>query len=127
MTPVLQLWLPILCSTVIVFFASFLAWMVLPHHKKDVNVLPDENALLEQLKKLNKRSTQEYVALKWSTDLCALAWTARPGTERHHISMRGGRDEQRKLVVTGLRSGQRAIELHNVDLHPRQRGVRYLQ
>jgi hypothetical protein len=47
-----QLWLPVLVSSVIVFFASFLAWMVLPHHKKDVKSLPDEKALMDQLQKL---------------------------------------------------------------------------
>ncbi len=48
-----QLWLPILVSAVVVFFASFLAWMALPHHKKDVKMLPDEPALVEHLKQLN--------------------------------------------------------------------------
>ncbi len=35
MEPLLDLWLPIVVSAVIVFVASFLAWMVLPHHKGD--------------------------------------------------------------------------------------------
>ncbi len=48
-----QLWLPILVSTVVVFFASFLAWMVIPHHKKDIKVLPDEKALTGHLGTLN--------------------------------------------------------------------------
>jgi len=48
-----QLWLPILVSAVIVFIASSLAWMVLPHHKKDIKTLPDEKALTEHLVKLN--------------------------------------------------------------------------
>ena len=48
-----QLWLPILVSAVIVFFASFVAWMVLPHHKQDVKALPDEKALTNHLKQLN--------------------------------------------------------------------------
>lgn len=43
----LQLWLPILLATVVLFFASFLAWVVLPHHKPDVRRWPDEDALLE--------------------------------------------------------------------------------
>jgi hypothetical protein len=50
---VTQLWLPILVSAVIVFFASALAWMALPHHKKDVKALPNEAALKDQLKQLN--------------------------------------------------------------------------
>jgi hypothetical protein len=48
-----QLWLPIVVSSVVVFIASFLAWMVLPHHKKDVKTLPDEKALTDHLKGLN--------------------------------------------------------------------------
>lgn len=48
-----QLWLPILVSAVIVFFASFLVWMVLPHHKRDVKPLPDEKALTDHLRQLN--------------------------------------------------------------------------
>ncbi len=39
-----QFWLPILASAVVVFLASSIAWMVLPHHKKDVKTLPDEKA-----------------------------------------------------------------------------------
>jgi len=50
---VTQLWLPIVVSAVVVFFASFVAWMVLPHHKKDVKMLPDEKAMLERLKQMN--------------------------------------------------------------------------
>ncbi|MBT8486057.1 MAG: hypothetical protein HKO59_16090 [Phycisphaerales bacterium] len=46
-----QLWLPILVSAVVVFFGSFIAWMVLPHHRADVKKLPDESALMEFLKK----------------------------------------------------------------------------
>ena len=38
------LWLPIVLSGVALFFASFLAWMVLPHHKGDFIKLPDEGA-----------------------------------------------------------------------------------
>lgn len=43
------LWLPILVSTVLVFAASSLVWMVLPHHRSDVKGLPDEAALMEVL------------------------------------------------------------------------------
>ena len=39
---VFDLWLPILLSSVAVFFASFLAWMVLPHHKSDWTKLANE-------------------------------------------------------------------------------------
>jgi hypothetical protein len=53
MVPVVQLWLPIVLSAVFVFIASFLAWMVLPHHKKDVKRLPDEAAFARQLEQMN--------------------------------------------------------------------------
>ena len=38
---------PILVSSVVVFFASFIAHMVLPHHRKDWSKLPKEDDLLE--------------------------------------------------------------------------------
>lgn len=37
-----SLWLPIVIAAVIVFLASFMAWMVLPHHRTDWSKLPDE-------------------------------------------------------------------------------------
>jgi hypothetical protein len=46
-----ELWLPILVSTVLVFVASNLVWMVLPHHKSDATRLPDEAAALDVLGK----------------------------------------------------------------------------
>lgn len=49
MEPLTQLWLPVIVAAVVVFIASFLAWMVLPHHKQDVKVLPDEKALTDHL------------------------------------------------------------------------------
>jgi hypothetical protein len=45
----IQLWLPILVSSIVVFVASSLAWMVLPHHKADVKPYPDEQALRDHL------------------------------------------------------------------------------
>jgi len=47
-----QLCLPVVLSAIGVFIASFLAWMVLPHHKQDVRVLPDEKAWIARLKEL---------------------------------------------------------------------------
>jgi hypothetical protein len=46
-----ELWLPILVATVLVFVASSIVWMVLPHHKSDARRLPDEAAALEVLGK----------------------------------------------------------------------------
>ena len=45
-----DLWLPILVSSVGVFFASFLLWMVLPFHKGDYKALPNEAALQSALR-----------------------------------------------------------------------------
>lgn len=46
----LSLWLPILLSAVIVFFAAFIAWTVLPHHKSDFLPIPEEDRILEALR-----------------------------------------------------------------------------
>ncbi len=47
MVSIATLWLPIVLSTVGVFLASFLVWMVLPHHRSDWQRLPDEDAFAE--------------------------------------------------------------------------------
>ena len=46
-----MLWLPILVSAVMVFFASFAFWMILPHHKSDYRPLPDEGSVTSALRK----------------------------------------------------------------------------
>lgn len=48
-----DLWLPIVVSAVLVFFASALIWMVLPHHKADIKPLPDEQAWASRINELN--------------------------------------------------------------------------
>lgn len=53
MGEVFALWLPILVSAVVVFFASFLVWMVLPHHRADVRRLPDEERKLDTIRSWN--------------------------------------------------------------------------
>ncbi len=50
MISIFSLWMPILLSAVIVFIASALVWMALPHHKKDFKQVPDEAAAREALK-----------------------------------------------------------------------------
>lgn len=50
MISTMDLWLPILVSAVVVFFASALAWMVLPHHKPDIQKLENEDAFTAALK-----------------------------------------------------------------------------
>jgi hypothetical protein len=51
MVSIPELWLPILVATVLVFVASNLVWMVLPHHKSDARRLPDETTGLDVLGK----------------------------------------------------------------------------
>lgn len=46
-----QLWLPILLGAIAVFFASFVAWMVSPHHRKDWAKLPHEDEFLAGIKR----------------------------------------------------------------------------
>lgn len=43
MVPLTALWSPILLSAIIVFVASSIMHMVLPHHKKDYGKVPDED------------------------------------------------------------------------------------
>jgi hypothetical protein len=45
------LWLPILVSAIAVFFASFLAWVVIGHHHPDWNELPDEGDVMGYIQK----------------------------------------------------------------------------
>ncbi|MGD8867723.1 MAG: hypothetical protein PVI01_08830 [Gemmatimonadales bacterium] len=48
----ISLWLPILLSAVIVFFAAFVAWMVLPHHRSDWVGIANEWRLLQAIEDL---------------------------------------------------------------------------
>jgi hypothetical protein len=50
MIPLTALWLPILFSAVIVFFASFIMHMVLGYHKSDYRQLPDEERVTNALR-----------------------------------------------------------------------------
>ena len=45
-----ELWLPILVSGVVLFFASVAAWMALPHHKPEWKGLPNEDALAQTIR-----------------------------------------------------------------------------
>lgn len=53
MDPIIQLWLPILVSSVIVFFVSFLLHMVVKHHNTDFKQIPDEARIMDELRKSN--------------------------------------------------------------------------
>jgi len=46
-----SLWLPIVVSAVIVFVASSIVWMVLPHHRNDWVKLPDEEGIMAAMRK----------------------------------------------------------------------------
>lgn len=46
-----SLWLPILVSAVLVYIASSIVWMFLPHHKNDWAKLPGEDAVLEAMRR----------------------------------------------------------------------------
>ncbi len=50
MVPVTALWLPILLSAVIVFFASFIMHMLLPYHHGDYRKVPDEDKVRAALR-----------------------------------------------------------------------------
>lgn len=53
MDPIIQLWLPILVSSVVVFFVSFLLHMVFKHHNSDFIKIPDEARIMDELRKSN--------------------------------------------------------------------------
>lgn len=50
MVTIASLWLPILLAAVLVFIASALIWMVLPHHRSDFKGFPDEGPVLDAMK-----------------------------------------------------------------------------
>ena len=50
MIPLTTLWLPILVSAVIVFFASFIIHMVLTYHRSDYRKLPDEDRVTDAMR-----------------------------------------------------------------------------
>lgn len=51
MVPILALWLPILVAAVIVFVVSSILHMVLPYHKGDYARLPNEDDVMEAMRK----------------------------------------------------------------------------
>lgn len=51
MVYLLELWLPIVLAAVVVFIASSIIHMVLPYHKSDFKRLPDEERVLDALRK----------------------------------------------------------------------------
>src|SRR5208282_4512628 len=53
MESLVALWLPIVVSAVIVFLASWILHMFLPWHRSDFAKLPNEDAVLDQMRSLN--------------------------------------------------------------------------
>jgi hypothetical protein len=53
MVPIFALWLPILLSAVFVFIISSLVHMVFGYHANDYRKLPDEDGIMEALRKAN--------------------------------------------------------------------------
>ena len=53
MVPLSSLALPILGSAVVVFVVSSIVHMVLPYHRNDFKKVPDEDATLDALRRLN--------------------------------------------------------------------------
>ena len=53
MVPIFSLWLPILLSSVLVFIGSSLVHMVFKYHANDMKRLPDEDATVDAIRKLN--------------------------------------------------------------------------
>lgn len=49
----LSLWLPILLSTIAIFFASFLSWMVFGLHEKDWAKIDGEDQLIDKVREMN--------------------------------------------------------------------------
>jgi hypothetical protein len=47
-----SLWLPVLVSAAVVWVASAIAWMALPHHKSDFAKLPGEDGVADALRKV---------------------------------------------------------------------------
>lgn len=50
---VVELWLPIVVSSALIWVVSAIVWMVLPHHKADIKALPDEKGFIAALAPLN--------------------------------------------------------------------------
>lgn len=53
MVPLISLWLPILLSAIIVFVASSILHMVLTYHRNDFRTVPDEDEVMDALRKFN--------------------------------------------------------------------------
>ena len=48
-----DLWLAILIAAASVFFASFIIWMLMPYHKKDIQFMPEEEGFIKAVNDLD--------------------------------------------------------------------------
>ena len=85
-TSVWSLWLPILVSGVALFFASWAAWMLLPHHKPEWKGLPNEDAVMDTLRSAN----------------------VPPGQYMFPYCLQAGGMEERRIQATQSRPGRAA-------------------
>ena len=58
MSELATLWLPIFLSGTAVFFASFLAWVVIGHHTADWSEIPDEGNVIDFIRRQGLRPGQ---------------------------------------------------------------------
>lgn len=58
MNELATLWLPILLSSIAVFFASFLAWVVIGHHTPDWREIPEEGEVIDFIRSQGLRPGQ---------------------------------------------------------------------
>jgi hypothetical protein len=71
MSELASLWIPILASAVAVFFASFIAWVVIGHHNPDWSELPEEGRTMDFLQKSGIRPGQYLFPLARTKDQMA--------------------------------------------------------
>ena len=60
MVPITALWLPLLLSAVIVFFASFVVHMLIPIHRGDYRQLPNEEKVSDALRSVGVTPGRAY-------------------------------------------------------------------
>ncbi len=79
---VMSFWVPILCTTGVVFVASWLVWMVLPHHKSDWRRFENEDEVMVAIREGMTDSGEyqfPYVDPKgWKDPEVSKRWAAGP-------------------------------------------------
>jgi hypothetical protein len=70
MVPIPSLWLPILLSAVVVFLLSAIIHMVLPYHRNDFKKVPQDDAFLDAVRKLDIAPGDYMVPYAASPEVC---------------------------------------------------------